>query len=312
MEDSKKLSEILIIDKKDIIETLNDLVHYYGNIALSKKCEDDTFFFRTMTNELNKFIEEVEEAEFPPLLPPWAYSIDLRIDSFTVCIGKLELEDTFGIRLQLPIIYGDVLTPKTTHYSQGCWLYPKSSFITHTLKTLTAEEYALRNNLSPITIREYIRKGIIMGASKIGRQWYIPLLAKKRTNKQFCTDIGYDYVSTPKNLPLKYKYLDNENIKSLKITKYKKSVNAKRYTNAELSIYYKDDSESSQIQLSIIEAKELELFLQSTPSFKYNNQEYRMYVWDKLRTKEIKETAAEDCSMIIGDELFVLPITETP
>lgn len=311
MEFSKKLSEILIIDKKDIIETLNDLVHYYGNIALSKKCEDDTFFFRTMTNELNKFIEEVEEAEFPPLLPPWSYYIDLLIDSFTVGIGKLEPEDMSGIDLLLPLIYDDVLT-EASDRSQGRWLHPKSSFLTHTLKTLTVEEYALRNNLSPITIREYIRKGSIMGASKIGRLWYIPLLAKKRTNDQFYSDIGYDYVSTPKNLPLKYKYLDNENIKSLKITKYKKSVNAKRYTNAELSIYYKDDSESSQIQLSIIEAKELELFLQSTPSFKYNNQEYRMYVWDKLRTKTIKDTAAKDCSMIIGDELFVFPITKTP
>lgn len=311
METSKKLSEILIIDKKDIIETLNDLVHYYDNIALSKKCEDDTFFFRTITNEISKFVEEVEEAEFPPLLPPWAYYIDLRLDSFTIGIGKLKLEDIFGINLLLPIIYDDVLTPEATDHSQGRWLHPKSSFLTHTIKTLTAEEYALRNNLSPITIREYIRKGIIMGASKIGRQWYIPLLAKKRTNNQFCTDIGYDYVSTPKNLPLKYKYLDNENIKSLKITKYKKNENAKRYTKAVLHIYYKDDSTSSEIQLSIMEAKELELFLQSTPSFKYDAKEYRMYVWDKLRTKKIKETA-EDCSMIIGDELLVLPITKTP
>ena len=311
MEASEKLSNILILNKEDIIEILHDLVHYYGNIALSKKCEDDTFFFRTMTNELNKFIEKAEEAEFPPLLPPWSYYIDLRIDSFTVGIGKLESEDMLGIDLLLPLIYDDVLT-EASDRSQGRWLHPKSSFLTHTLKTLTAEEYALRNNLSPITIREYIRKGIIMGASKMGRQWYIPLLARKRTNDQFYSDIGYDDVSTPKNLRLKYKYLDNENIKSLKITKYKKSENAKRYTGAVLYIYYKDDSESSEIQLSIMEAKELELFLQSTPSFKYDAKEYRMYVWDKLRTKKIKDTAAEDCSMIIGDELLVFPITKTP
>ena len=220
MEASEKLSNILILNKEDIIEILHNLVHYYSNIARSKNYEDDTFF-STISSELNKFIEEVEEAEFPPLLPPWAYYIDLRIDSFTVGIGKLEPEDMFGIDLQLPFIYDDVLT-EASDRSQGRWLHPKSSFLTHTLKTLTVEEYALRNNLSPITIREYIRKGSIMGASKIGRLWYIPLLAKKRTNDQFYSDIGYDYVSTPKNLPLKYKYLDNENIKSLKITKYKK------------------------------------------------------------------------------------------
>lgn len=309
MEASEKLSNILILNKEDIIEILHNLVHYYSNIARSKNYEDDTFF-STISSELNKFIEEVEEAEFPPLLPPWGYYIDLQIDSFTVGIGKLELEDTFGMDLLLPIIYDDVLTGATDRL-QGRMLHSKSSFLTHTLKTLTVEEYALRNNLSPITIREYIRKGSIMGASKIGRQWYIPLLAKKRSNDQFYTNIGYDYISTPKNLPLKYKYLDNENIKSLEISKYKKSENAKRYNKAALYIYYKDDSESSQIQLSITEAKELELFLQSTPSFKYNSREYRMYVWDKLRAEKIKETS-EDYSMIIGDELFALPITKMP
>lgn len=310
MEASKKLSEILILNKKDIQETLQDVFNYCTIPSHTSNYKDNKIFLKELNSEIKKFICEAEKTEFPTLTPPWSYYINITTACFSIGIGKVEERPLAISDFFIPSVYDDVLTEKSRF--QGRRLSPKSNFLTHQIKMLTVEEYALQNNLSPVTVREYVRKNIISSGQKIGRLWYIPILTKKRDAKDEFYSAVYDYITTPTptNIPLKYKYLDNENIKRVALFRDKLGENAKRFTKAALRIDYKNDFKSDIIKLSIKESKELESYLQSTPTFKYNSLlEYRLYVWEKMRIKLLAH-ASEAFTQEISGNLLVNTMTE--
>lgn len=308
---TKKLSEILMLNKKDILEALQDVLNYCTIPSHMSNYKDNNIFLKELNSEIKKFICEAENTEFPTLTQPWGYYIDIRTTCFSIGIGKVEERPLAISDFFIPSVYDDVLTEKKSRF-QGRRLSPKSNFLTHQIKTLTVEEYALQNNLAPVTVREYARKNIISPAQKIGRQWYISILSKKRDAKDEFYSAVYDYITTPTptNIPLKYKYLDNENIKRVALFRDKLGENAKRFTKASLRIDYKNDFKFDIIKLSIKESKELESYLQSTPSFKYNSLlEYRLYVWEKMRIKLLAH-ASESFTQEINGNLFVNTMTE--
>lgn len=311
MEASKKLSEILILNKKDIQETLQDVFNYCTIPSHTSNYKDNKIFLKELNSEIKKFICEAEKTEFPTLTAPWSYYINITTAYFSIGIGKVEERPLAISDFFIPSVYDDVLTEKKSRF-QGRRLSPKSNFLTHQIKMLTVEEYALQNNLSPVTVREYVRKNIISSGQKIGRLWYIPILTKKRDAKDEFYSAVYDYITTPTptNIPLKYKYLDNENIKRVALFRDKLGENAKRFTKAALRIDYKNDFKSDIIKLSIKESKELESYLQSTPTFKYNSLlEYRLYVWEKMRIKLLAH-ASEAFTQEISGNLLVNTMTE--
>lgn len=310
MEATKKLSEILMLNKEDIQEALQDVLNYCTIPNHTSNYKDNNIFLKELNSEIKKFICEVEKTEFPPLSAPWSYYIDIRTACFSIGIGKVEERPLAISDFFIPSVYDDVLTEKSRF--QGRRLSPKSNFLTHQIKMLTVEEYALQNNLSPVTVREYVRKNIISSGQKIGRLWYIPILTKKRDAKDEFYSAVYDYITTPTptNIPLKYKYLDNENIKRVALFRDKLGENTKRFSKAALRIDYKNDFKSDIIKLSIKESKELESYLQSTPSFKYNSLlEYRLYVWEKMRIKLLAH-ASEAFTQEISGNLLVNTMTE--
>lgn len=282
-----KLSEILILNKEDILETLSDISKYCANKAHASNYENNDDFFMELNNEITNFISEAKNAEFPDKLPaPWAYYINLGISSFEIGIGILN-NQVFILKNHenMPVVIDNIFSnTDNSSITRGIELLPQYSLLTHPVKKISVEEYAIKYKLSPITVREYIRKGNIVGVSKLGRQYFVPVLAKKRSSSEQNYVVAYDYINTPIDIPLKFKYLDDENINTIILERFK-DFGAKRYTRAKLTIEYKNNNHDA-IQLSIKESKELETYLQSAPFLKYNScYDYKLYVWEKLRIK---------------------------
>lgn len=160
---NKCFYESIMYCKKDILNSFNKTIEYYEN-------EDES----NDTNEMKerklevcyRFKRALEKCKLPELKDLWFYDYNFNGDSINL---ELCLLDSIH---------------DTSYSVENVLLSIKCNY-------LTVDEYAKIQNVSPITVRQWIRRGKLRHAKKNGRDWIIPSLEKK-PNRGY-TPVTYEW-----------------------------------------------------------------------------------------------------------------------
>ena len=134
------------------------------------------------------------------------------------------------------------------------------------LRKLTVEEYAEKYDVEPVTVRQWIRRGKLRSAEKIGNEWRIPESEDipKRGYETGAYSINTEYAIRREAIPSEpYSFL--KDTESLTIFQNKDDKNT-------FTVMYNVHNkwEPQTLELNTREREKLELFLISTPYFKCN------------------------------------------
>lgn len=284
------LTSILLLNKNDIVEALELIQEYCKNQEIIKNEDINSDFKRDFLNQLKVFVQKASEADYPEVLSlPWCYYINLTLSNFEVGLGKVSIfkNDKPTRFFVVDDISNKLNIKKEAGKPYVGMISTKYTLLNHQIPQMTVDEYADKIKLSPISVRQYIREGLIAGAEKIGGQWFVSSLAKKRSNDESYA-VTYKVIDHVLDIPLKFKYLDDPTIISVILARSKiDGVFIKKPTNYVI-LNMKDKVES--VELSLRDFKEIETFLQSNKSYKTEyDVDFSLLVWDKLRVRIEKD-----------------------
>lgn len=168
-----------------ILETKNRIL---------KKAETDKLhsaaFYHVYENLLNKFEEKIKKTVlFEHLEDCWYYAMSITYSGAQLSLchankGKIGEE-------------GQVVVTEDQHFR----------LVTVDTKLLTVDDYANTYGVNTGTVRQWIRRGKIRNAIKLGNEWRIPELTDMPT-RGYQTGI-YMWMEYLKNLPKEYEFLRN-------------------------------------------------------------------------------------------------------
>lgn len=280
------LTSILLLNKSDIMETLELIKEYCIKQEIIISEDINSEFKQEFINQLEILIRKTKESNFPDLLSlPWCYYVNLTLKNFEIGLGRVNIyESDEPSRF---FVVDDISSKLAIKRVKGRryvgMIVPEYTLVNHQIPQMTAEEYGAKMKLSPISVRQYIREGLIAGAEKIGGQWFVSALAKKRNNDESYAVI-YQVVDKVLDVPLKFKYLDDPTIKSIVLIRSKKDGLIVKKSRNFVMLNMRDKHEA--IELSLKEFKEVETFIQSSISYKAEyDMDFNLLVWDKLRVK---------------------------
>lgn len=260
---NNKLTEDLMLNKEDVIVVLHSLEAYYRRLM---EDSSDSNFYEKLLIELAEFTNKVDSSNFPAYIaPPWCYYVDININCFDVGIGvlnTLELSDDKEDSKVYKKTFVENIDNKKNYILN---FFEEYSFLKHIVPKLSVDEFAKKNNLSPISIRQYIRDGLIKGAEKQGRDWAIPLLAS--INRKKDENAIYEIVGELNNIPIKYKYLETQDVTSI-ILRWPDETSKK--CEVILMSGWEKHAKEECVEMTKKEMKEFEQFLISNSSFEYH------------------------------------------
>lgn len=200
-------------------------IKYKENVGEHKK--------NTIISLLIKFKEKIENTNLPPLVENWYFNYKI-------------LEDR--ITLSLIFIKDNKIAEEFILFNVKC-------------NYLSVEAYAQKYNVSVTTVRQWIRRGKIRSAKKVGRNWLIPELTDE-ISRGF-KPVIYFWDLLPDNLVESFPYLKEcDSIKIVQDSYCKKIYNI--YLNNE-------KAKTVNKILSKNEVEKLELALISEPNIKFRN-----------------------------------------
>lgn len=146
--------ESYLFTRGDVLESLELFIEH------EKINEDHEYSNEVVKNRVKlceKFISAVEKCKLPELTELWWFYEYQFLDD----------------RMELNLSYADEIEVES---DEICCM---TSTVEHTLITvecdyLTVEQYADMLNVKPVTVRQWIRRGKLRHAKKIGRDWLIP------------------------------------------------------------------------------------------------------------------------------------------
>ena len=151
--------ESFITNKNGLLAELN-----YQERNIEKKSGNDlehsASFYNTLLSLMNEFIVQVEKTVlFDKLEPFWAYNGEISSSGITLLLTHYS-----------HISYDKDYFPSATFVDQDFELVKVHS------RMLTVDEYAQRYGIKNVTVRQWIRRGKLRTAQKIGGEWRIPEL----------------------------------------------------------------------------------------------------------------------------------------
>ena len=207
-----------------------------------------------MESQLEGFIQAINNIPIMTITDPWwHYSITRRFDAIQLTACRLseisfDVDDSNNVHFRTSII-------------KGCY-----EVINRTFRKLTVEEYAKKYGVEEVTVRQWIRRGKLRSAEKIGKEWKIPESEDipKRGYKTGTYSFNIDYFKRRDEIPLEpFPFLrDTENI-----TIFQNEDDKNMFT---VLCGVCNSWEPMTLQMDTKEREKLELFLISTPYFKSN------------------------------------------
>lgn len=273
-------TEVFLRTKEDIInktgKLYNTITEYVASVLLlgsrknDKKVEFDhsARYWLNLARTIRIFENEVKLRRIMSLSDNWYYEIDITYEGIS-----LQLREYEDLELNIGESGDDNIVEYPLHLP-----IEKYVLFTSKLPDLTIEEFAAECNVEEVTVRQWIRRGKIKTAQKIGNEWRIPALSDvaamiPSSDGDDLVTI-YDWDGPLAGLPEEYSYLNN--YKRVTIYKLKKD-NGK----AKKTVYYKfvyrpiDDHLppmeyiNHMEEIDVKEKEKRELFLISHPQIRY-------------------------------------------
>jgi len=220
----KKLAifnEWQILNKAELIYSLNKLKEHLekSNDGASPRNTSSA-----LIDLLDKFVLKINESNLPDLNNWWFY--DYHINNFDITLSLCHCED---------------LECDSDGFINMIHTSDSYDIITVPCNMLTVNEFADINNVKPLTVRQWIRRGKLRKIKKLGRDWLISELADPPSRKyepvsyywdkellwkndlSYLNDYNHVFISQNKKNKSQYDIIlgwpNSTNLRTLKITK---------------------------------------------------------------------------------------------
>ena len=238
--DKRTFSKMSFTTKESLLEDIDKMANDICIYARYTQRHNEPYKIREF---LRIFYKDVERLILPSKLEyGWDYAYVI---------------DEFGIELKLvhsseiTIDYSNNKAPKICKIHDQIYSLHKTN-----AQLLSVEDFARLNNVEPITVRQWIRRGKLHGIIKKGNQWYISELCE--ISKRGTIQAEYQWDAPLKDLPSEYLFLN-----SYSSISFIKTDGRNHY-----DIYLKG-SEHTTKSISSSEKERLEFFLLSHSGVKY-------------------------------------------
>lgn len=132
---------------------------------ISNSTQHTTYYYNQYKEQLDEFYSQIKKTVLPKRLEPyWRYTYELTPNAFILLLEHVkELEAT---------VHADPEDEMVTSESidQTFFLFAIES------DHLSVDEYAKKYNVEGVTVRQWIHRGKLKTAQKVGKEWYIPVL----------------------------------------------------------------------------------------------------------------------------------------
>lgn len=167
-----------LLTKKEVLESVEDYMKY-----LKTQSEDDVSERKrdVLLELLNRFYQVVQNTDVPTVKRPW-FCYEYYINNYGITLELVKYED---------MVFDDDMITEST-------LSVEYTLAEVKCEMLTVEDYAKTYGVSEITVRQWIRRGKLRTAKKVGRDWLIPSIAD--TPKRGFQPAQYSWEELPGNL----------------------------------------------------------------------------------------------------------------
>src|SRR5699024_3086834 len=141
-----------------------------------------------------KFKRTLDNTQLPKITDNWWF-YDFSIENDGIKLN-LNFCNEFEIESQVDELWSMTSTESLTLLDVKC-------------DYLNVKEFAKINNVADTTVRQWIRRGKIRTAKKVGRDWLIPSIAKKP--KRGFTNVAYRWRYLPEEIQTKFLFLTDYN-----------------------------------------------------------------------------------------------------
>lgn len=237
--------------KEDVIKSLDKKIVKYANAA-KEDHKTPSAFYTMLDAILHTFKERISEAVLFDELPDWwIYDYDLEYDRFSFYMEHIR---------QISI------NEETTHYrsSVSDARYP---LVGVSFKTLSASEYAELYGVGDGTVRQWIRRGKIRTATKIGNEWRIPVLTVPPGRGY--EGAQYIWSEEMDGLPEEYSYLNDYKLATFFPDREEKDKFHVILVSKE-TLTCDDTSKNKELTLDAKEREKLELIMIARPEIRYS------------------------------------------
>lgn len=207
------------------------------------------YYYNHYVQLMQEFREEISKRKLFDLPPWWCYAVDESSEGIQLCIMHMDypiVEENNG---QLDV-----------HACDEDEVYV---LIEKKYKYVTVEDFAKIYDVGEVTVRQWIRRGKIIGVKKEGNMWKIPevSLVEKRGYKTrtYYYKTGYN----GDDMQVKYKWLknvnaieiaqSNEDKKKFNVNIYNKKMEGKQEKIYNLSTHVMDVREKETFELMLLE-----------------------------------------------------------
>ena len=230
----------------------------FAQYVLNKIEEDPKHsigYYKTTDRLFRMFARSVALRSMPELADDWWF--------YGIHLSRKEIKLTLCHPDEVRITIEDGKTKSASGGYDGFF-----ELVTISTETLSVDEYARNYGVKPVTVRQWIRRGKIRTAQKVGREWRIPELTdiprrgfeEAYYTRQFRSN---DQIKYPE-----YEYLEGST--SVHITQ--SSDNNDTFIVEVIRQYNMDDS--TTIEMNTSEREKFELFLITHDEFKYQDGGY--------------------------------------
>ncbi len=253
MEDSaeyRKIASEHLRTKDEVLASIAMKIKEYKRIAKDDR-KTPASFYAVMDSMLHTFANRISAAVLFDELPSWwIYDYDLEYDKFVLYmehVKQIEVDEND------PNGYGWIVDARY-------------DLIGLSFKKLSAGEYAALYDVGVGTVRQWIRRGKMRTATKIGNEWQIPVLSVPPSRGYEMAQ--YTWNEEMENLPKEYSWLNNYKYAfftqdSEDKSKFNVLLVAKENVNCEGSDNIK------RLVLTAKEREKLELIMIARPEIRY-------------------------------------------
>lgn len=292
-EELKVFREKTIRNQEQLLNSIQQCRDTYAIEAKTGGRTHTAAFYESLDRLLEEFWSKTASTTLPEPLPDWWYY------SFEITAS--------GIKLMLNHVEWS--------YCNGfdCWRDQRFTLIEVPAKLLTVSEFAQLHGTQVVTVRQWIRRGKIRSAVKVGKEWRIPELAEMRKERGYVS-CRYNWSLELTDLPEKYAWLnqfesalfeqDEEEKTQFRITLdprrdsgsdqfFKEELTAKRIALLEKEAAVRVDEDGS-VLLSSQEREELELYMISNSLIQCGPKHGESFF-----NYQIEEIGADYCSYLV-------------
>lgn len=247
------LREHMPTTKADILKKLNKKIEKYAEkLDLTKEGPVEDSYTVLLVTWMMAFLERIENSVLFDQLPEgWIYGIDINYDEFSLTIQHVREVALHGDR------------EYSSHTTDAAY-----KLVIINPPMLTVEKYCQLHNAEQGTVRQWIRRGKIRTACKVGNEWQIPILTPLPSRGY--EDAQYKWLGgiESESLPEEYKFLADYALATFMQDRKEKT----KFYVLLVSRGAFDGTGKGENRRLLMDAKErekLELFMIAHPQIKY-------------------------------------------